>query len=573
MNFIPKEIKSTILEYCFIENYYLLSFTDKSWNNIVSNNELFMEWKNYVSCDKNRNISNKCDNNILWNIFRDSCALGLQKMADYFLSRVDHNIAVKDPKNWHKKKIFDYIFFDTISRGNLQIAKWLIYTGKKIGYPINIHWNSDRSFMECCCNGHYECAKYLIKLGYDSEIGHIDIHHNKNSHSNGEEAFYNACTRGHLKIAKWLIKLGYKKEFGMIDIHRNNDYIFQYSVFGKQYEIVKYLIELSLHSDFSPINIHADVEIAFRYLCLDNNLEMIKWLIELGYDERFGLLRDSNTRSANFDGFGMVDIHAANDQGFVRSCGNNIELAKYLIELSNNPVFGKIDIHADNESALITACNKKQHDIVKWLIKLGYNEEYGMININIDNDKPFREACKSGNLKSVKYLWRLGFKPGFNKINIRARNDYAFRHSCRKGRLNIVKWLIKTDPTINIHARDEYAFRKTCSCNKLSTAKWLFDLSKDPKYGLINIHINNEEAFVESVTWRYYEISKWLITIGFIDIHTRNDKVYAYLNSRYRMDDDMLNWLIEVGKSDGYVPFDQVFLDAHPFFAKGIFTS
>ena len=94
---------------------------------------------------------------------------------------------------------------------------------------------------------------------------------------------------------------------------------------GNINELQKYY---STHQD---INIHAIDEYAFRLSCENGHIEVAKWLIEL----------------SQYKNFGLINIHANNEYAFRYSCANGqLEVAKWLIELSHDKTFGLINIHA-----------------------------------------------------------------------------------------------------------------------------------------------------------------------------------------------------------------------------------
>jgi len=130
-----------------------------------------------------------------------------------------------------------------------------------------------------------------------------------------------------------------------------------------------YFIKACLYGNFlcknitenNKINIRAEDDFAFRWSCQNGHLEVAKWLIKLSQSE----------------GFNLIDIHVGSEYAFQWSCQNgHLEVAKWLIELSQSEGFSLIDIHAKSEYAFQLSCFKGHIEVAKWLIELSQSEGF-----------------------------------------------------------------------------------------------------------------------------------------------------------------------------------------------------
>lgn len=108
-------------------------------------------------------------------------------------------------------------------------------------------------------------------------------------------------------------------------------------------------------------------------------------------------------------------------RAFIDACSyNRLEIAKWLLDLSENHGYPKIDIHAKlydiPESAFRYSCGGGHLDVAKWLIELGENG-YGKINIHEWNENAFKSAL--GHSHVIEWLIDLGKNHGYGEIKPR----------------------------------------------------------------------------------------------------------------------------------------------------------
>lgn len=201
----------------------------------------------------------------------------------------------------------------------LGFIEYVLYL--KRNFDIDIHYQRDKAFYECCVENNKKLAKILIHTAELGNYGKIDIH------SRCELTFRSVCKKGNIAMAQWLIKLGNCKSYGKININCCKNEAFQFSCANGHIDVAKWLVELGETDDYDKINIHAKQELAFISCCKNGDYEMAKWLVELGEN-----------------GYGKIDIHAQYGHAFIHCCANNdVNMAKWLVELGETG-YGKIDL-------------------------------------------------------------------------------------------------------------------------------------------------------------------------------------------------------------------------------------
>jgi hypothetical protein len=144
-----------------------------------------------------------------------------------------------------------------------------------------------------------------------------------------------------------------------------------------------------------------------------------------------------------------LDIHYMEDYGFIVACAyNNLDMVRYLLDISMEYSGIKIDIHTENEKAFIWACAHGKLDTVKYLLDISVEYSGTPIDIEANTNEAFRSACESGHHHIAKYLIE---KSNF-KLNIHLYQEYAFRWLCAFDRLNSLKFMVKHYKDIKIDA-------------------------------------------------------------------------------------------------------------------------
>ncbi len=144
-----------------------------------------------------------------------------------------------------------------------------------------------------------------------------------------------------------------------------------------------------------------------------------------------------------------LDIHYMEDYGFIVACAyNNLDMVKYLLDISIEYSGIKIDIHTENEKAFIWACAHGKLDTVKYLLENSINYSGTPIDIEANMNEAVSSDCESGRHHIAKYL----IEKSNYKLNIHLYQEYAFRWLCAFDRLNSLKFMVKHYKDIKIDA-------------------------------------------------------------------------------------------------------------------------
>ena len=366
MSIILNELDPLLIGLCDLESDYSnLMRTNKHYQDLISRNNLFMEWKIYRS--KHKYEFKEKEKSLIY-----ACSLGLLLFSKYLVKKYVIDI------HYSKEKAFVM----SCENGHINMAMWLFDLSNQPGYTlIDIHDEYEYAFRVSCGKGHLNIAKWLIELSRQSSKL-IDIH------VIDEYAFRYSCETSHLNVAQWLIDLSREPGFSLIDIHACNDAAFNWSCLKGRVNVAEWLIDLSKQPGFTLIDIHARNENAFVLSCREGHINMAQWLFDLS---RGVEIRDANLQSnlpfqeqGKKPRFTLIDIHAGNEDAFRLACKEgHINVAKWLIELSksNEAGFRLINIHAQNDYAFVETCTQlrmsKAHiDTAKWLIELGKQQEF-----------------------------------------------------------------------------------------------------------------------------------------------------------------------------------------------------
>lgn len=265
------EIEEIILSYLEIPvDFYQLMLINKYFYEIVNNNIIFSEFKNFYKKEKflgmmfvgyedfvsyvATNVYEQI-NDQLYRKFLQACKYGYLRTAKYLLEKY---IKTNDSVN----NVLALLY--CCKYGHLEIAQWLYHLDPK----INIHANDELPFRLSCEKGHIEIAKWLYSIYGDIKI---------NIHTNSESPFRLSCQNGHFEIAKWLYSIAGNIK---IDIHQSSyqleDYAFYMSCVNDHIEIAKWLYSLD-----NTINVRPVYEDISRNIVEDNQQEIKEWLKSL----------------------------------------------------------------------------------------------------------------------------------------------------------------------------------------------------------------------------------------------------------------------------------------------------
>jgi len=171
-----------------------------------------------------------------------------------------------------------------------------------------------------------------------------------------------------------------------------------------------------------------------------------------------------------------LDIHYMEDYGFIVACAyNNLDMVKYLLDISLSYSGNKFDIHTEDDKAFIWACAHGKLDTVKYLLDISMEYSGTPIDIEVNTNEAFRSACESGHHHIAKYL----IEKSDYKLNIHLYNEYAFRWLCTFGRLNSLKFMVKHYGDINVDAMYCDAMKEAIKNNCVSgDSKTVFESSR-----------------------------------------------------------------------------------------------
>ena len=172
------------------------------------------------------------------------------------------------------------IFFYSCYHGHTEISQWIFdLVQQKNLTPINIHYDDEFLFRNCCRHARYEIIAWLLNFSI-------------NIHAHNDEAFRLCCEHGHLDMALLLFNRGLDT-LSPINVNACHNYAFRKSCENGHLQIMNWLLQY-------PIDIHDYQDYAFRLACKNGHTGIVKRLIELGKQEKYR----------------MVDIHCKNDYAF-----------------------------------------------------------------------------------------------------------------------------------------------------------------------------------------------------------------------------------------------------------------
>ena len=155
MSIIINDLDKLLIDFCDLESdFFSFMCINKHYYKLISNNELFMQWK-------------KCYSKVI---------------------TTKYLVVLDSSKN--------ALFIKSCKHGLLLFSKYLVSK-----YAIDIHYNSEYPLQYSCKKGHINVAKWLIELCSKPGSTLIDIH------ADADLAFEWSRIGGHLDVAKWLIDL------------------------------------------------------------------------------------------------------------------------------------------------------------------------------------------------------------------------------------------------------------------------------------------------------------------------------------------------------------------------------
>lgn len=295
-------------------------------------------------------------------------------------------------------------YFNKIISAIPIVAQWRTIRYDRIVVSNNIIL-VDVAFTLACVSNFLEYTNYLIKttnVVIDKFI------------------FARITYMGYFEMAKMLVR-----EVDFKDYFRKYNHYFSYCVFlSGNKEFVRWFIDLYM-SYYIKIDIDS-IDSAF-HSCLYTSPEYLTFLIDIG---------KSYGHTINF----QYSYYAKGI--FIRSCIiGNLDVTKWLLELSYTNGFVPIDIRYNNDEVFRTCCEYGQLGIAKWLLELSYTYGLAPIDICAGNNYAFRWCCRNGHIEFAKWLVELGEATN-NKIDIHAKNNYAFKHSHKNGHRDLALWLV-----------------------------------------------------------------------------------------------------------------------------------
>ncbi len=154
-------------------------------------------------------------------------------------------------KNKSDVVIDQKILTSVFRKENIDIINYILL----IRPDIDLSFNDDELFCNCCKNGNLEIANMLLKQNPNINIS-----------MRGEYPFKLACYSGHIEFAKWLISLN--PEIKISDTVFND-----MCILGNRLEIAEWI-----HSIRPNINIFSKT---FRRACKDEYIDSVKWIHKL----------------------------------------------------------------------------------------------------------------------------------------------------------------------------------------------------------------------------------------------------------------------------------------------------
>lgn len=171
------------------------------------------------------------------------------------------------------------------------------------------------------------------------------------------------------------------------------------------------------------IFVRCNNDAAFIGSCVNGHLDIAKWLVGLNNCIKINTCSQFNEIEARFQ---YREMELSDFINTTRMNSRDIYFSLLSIKLN----------------AFARCCQRGHLDVAKWLIQMSDSNDENKIDIHSDNEAAFRWSCKNGYMNVAKWLVELGESDGQHRIKIHARNDDAFRWSCKKGYFDIAKWLV-----------------------------------------------------------------------------------------------------------------------------------
>lgn len=207
----------------------------------------------------------------------------------------------------------------------------------------------------------------------------------------------------------------------------------------------------------------------------DGHFDLLEWIVSIDTDRLMPNIQQLKLIIQRMDKINselircLFSIIRRNNLKY--SCGwllvavlkqQDVELAKLVIELSEQQLDNKINIHSSNfntEYVLDTAVQTGNLAIVQFVIGLGEGS-YGLCDIHTDQDRLFHKACFRNSL-IAEYFVQLS-KGSYGPIDFQFRKSLIMLDACQYNRMDVLVWLHKlsADPTIgplDVHAENNNA--------------------------------------------------------------------------------------------------------------------
>jgi ankyrin repeat protein len=344
---------------------------------------------------------NKCHRSMSTNTaIYEACCNGYLEMAKWLYSlgayiEVDSCIGYEDFGSHCK-----YTIFTSASRNEenrIDILKWLLSLHESYEY---IFVNDLDGLQDACKDGNIEIINLIMTFNEKPSLKILN------------EGFFNACKYGYLDIAKYMLELGSNPN---INISEKN---------SERYFTERYFNDRKMHY----IDIYGTYfDNAFYSANISNHLEIVKWLHSLDNTVIKRVVNEdlikkicSYHKNVNnikylFNFIDKPEINILNKGFYLASRYNNLDIAKYMLELGCNPNDKILNIYEKNmyyhtnntylDDAFYSACSEKDGlEIAKWLYSLDNTLIQRIVNDHfIEN-----EICKYHENIEIK-KWLLSF--------------------------------------------------------------------------------------------------------------------------------------------------------------------
>ena len=148
--YVP-EIEHIIISFLnFPEDYKILTRVSKYYNHVITNVSKYREFRDFCQKKDHLELDSTVDNaEETYRNFYEACRYNYLNIAKHLFTTCEINIHLND----------EYAFRKSYTRGNNNIANWLLDIGNKLENPIDIRVRNDALFRWSCMRGHLELRK------------------------------------------------------------------------------------------------------------------------------------------------------------------------------------------------------------------------------------------------------------------------------------------------------------------------------------------------------------------------------------------------------------------------------